>query len=88
MGVRLDAVPRDAAGLVRVRFGVRARSATAELLAEMYDRWPFFRSVVDNLGMVLAKADLDIGMRYAEALVDRRGRARRGRSVASSPSSS
>jgi phosphoenolpyruvate carboxylase len=40
-----------------------------ELLAEMYARWPFFRSVVDNLGMVLAKADLDIGARYAEGLV-------------------
>jgi phosphoenolpyruvate carboxylase len=40
-----------------------------ELLVEMYRRWPFFRSVVDNLGMVLAKADLDIGARYAEGLV-------------------
>jgi phosphoenolpyruvate carboxylase len=39
------------------------------LLVEMYQRWPFFRSMVDNLGMVLAKADLDIGSRYAEALV-------------------
>ena len=39
------------------------------LLAEMYIRWPFFRSVVDNLGMVLAKADLGIGARYAEGLV-------------------
>jgi phosphoenolpyruvate carboxylase len=38
-------------------------------LAEMYARWPFFRSMVDNLGMVLAKADLDIGARYAEGLV-------------------
>jgi phosphoenolpyruvate carboxylase len=45
------------------RFGDR------ELLAEMYARWPFFRSVIDNLGMVLAKADLDIGARYAEGLV-------------------
>ena len=39
------------------------------LLVEMYERWPFFRAVVDNLGMVLAKADLDIGTRYAEGLV-------------------
>ena len=23
----------------------------------MYERWPFFRSVIDNMGMVLAKAD-------------------------------
>jgi phosphoenolpyruvate carboxylase len=39
------------------------------LLAEMYRRWPFFASVVDNMGMVLAKADIDIGQRYADALV-------------------
>ncbi len=38
-------------------------------LSEMYSRWPFFRSMLDNLGMVLAKADLDIGARYAEGLV-------------------
>jgi len=42
----------------------------AELLAAMYRRWPFFHSVIDNLGMVLAKADVDIGRRYADALVD------------------
>jgi phosphoenolpyruvate carboxylase len=42
----------------------------AALLREMYSRWAFFRSVVDNLGMVLAKADLGIGTMYAEALVD------------------
>ena len=46
-----------------------AACGDAGLLAEMYGRWPFFRSVVDNLGMVLAKADLDIGRRYADALV-------------------
>jgi phosphoenolpyruvate carboxylase len=38
-------------------------------LAEMYTHWPFFRSMIDNLGMVLAKADLDIGARYADGLV-------------------
>ena len=42
---------------------------TTVTLAEMYSRWPFFRSMIDNLGMVLAKADLDIGARYAEGLV-------------------
>ena len=41
----------------------------AELLGEMYRTWPFFRTVIDNMGMVLAKADVDIGQRYAEALV-------------------
>ena len=35
----------------------------------MYERWPFFRSVIDNMGMVLAKADLGVGALYADALV-------------------
>ena len=46
-------------------------------LSEMYSRWPFFRSMVDNLGMVLAKADLDIGARYAEGLVADAGQRQR-----------
>ncbi len=48
---------------------VEAGGADAGLLARMFEGWPFFRSVVDNMGMVLAKADLEIGMRYASALV-------------------
>jgi phosphoenolpyruvate carboxylase len=39
------------------------------LLRRMFDRWPFFRSVLDNMGMVLAKADIGIGTMYADALV-------------------
>ncbi len=41
----------------------------ADLLREMYAEWPFFRTIVDNMGMVLAKADIDIGRRYADVLV-------------------
>jgi phosphoenolpyruvate carboxylase len=41
----------------------------ANLLAEMYTTWPFFNTIIDNMGMVLAKADIEIGRRYAEALV-------------------
>jgi phosphoenolpyruvate carboxylase len=39
------------------------------LLHDMQARWPFFRAMLNNMGMVLAKADLDIGRRYADALV-------------------
>jgi phosphoenolpyruvate carboxylase len=39
-------------------------------LSEMYQRWPFFRSVVSNMDMVLAKTDLSIASRYAELLED------------------
>ena len=39
------------------------------LLHEMHATWPFFQAMLNNMGMVLAKTDLEIGRRYAEALV-------------------
>ncbi len=44
--------------------------AREALLREMFARWPFFRSVVQNLDMVLAKTDLAIAARYAELVPD------------------
>ncbi len=41
-----------------------------DTLMQMYRRWPFFRSVVSNMDMVLAKTDLSIASRYAELLED------------------
>jgi len=41
-----------------------------DTLRAMYQRWPFFRSVVSNMDMVLAKTDLSIAARYAELLPD------------------
>lgn len=35
----------------------------------MHASWPFFRTALDNMGMVLAKTDMAIGRRYAEVLV-------------------
>ncbi|MFK7918897.1 MAG: phosphoenolpyruvate carboxylase [Ilumatobacter sp.] len=43
--------------------------AAGETLVEMYQEWPFFRTIIDNMGMVLAKADIEIGRRYADELV-------------------
>jgi phosphoenolpyruvate carboxylase len=43
-----------------------------EELREMYRAWPFFRSVLSNLDMVLAKTDLAIASRYAELVPDRK----------------
>ena len=38
-------------------------------LTEMHGQWPFFRAMLNNMGMVLAKTDLTIGRHYADALV-------------------
>jgi phosphoenolpyruvate carboxylase len=39
-------------------------------LQELHRRWPFFRSILSNMGMVLAKTDLDLAARYAELVPD------------------
>jgi phosphoenolpyruvate carboxylase len=40
------------------------------LLRAMHEQWPFFRSVLSNMAMVLAKTDLAIASRYAELVPD------------------
>jgi phosphoenolpyruvate carboxylase len=42
------------------------RDKALSRLRTMYRRWPYFRSVIDNLEQVLAKTDLHIAARYAE----------------------
>ncbi|WP_342374588.1 phosphoenolpyruvate carboxylase [Myxococcus stipitatus] len=37
----------------------------AALLKRMYRQWPFFKAVIDNVTMVLAKSDMAIAGRYA-----------------------
>ncbi|HEX8938229.1 MAG TPA: phosphoenolpyruvate carboxylase [Sphingomicrobium sp.] len=41
------------------------------LLREMLAAWPFFRTTLDNMAMVLAKSDMSIAARYAELVEDR-----------------
>jgi phosphoenolpyruvate carboxylase len=41
----------------------------AELMREMYEKWPFFHSFFDLIEMVLAKADPHISSRYDDVLV-------------------
>ncbi len=43
-----------------------------ELLGQMREQWPFFRTRIDMLEMVLAKADADIARLYDERLVQPR----------------
>jgi phosphoenolpyruvate carboxylase len=40
------------------------------LLREMSAAWPFFRTTLDNMAMVLAKSDLAIAVRYTELVED------------------
>ena len=40
------------------------------LLQAMYREWPFFRTLLSNMDMVLAKSDIGIASRYAELVTD------------------
>ncbi len=44
---------------------------SAELLRSMHRDWPFFRTLLSNMDMVLAKADFAIARHYAELVRDR-----------------
>ena len=39
-------------------------------LQAMYRNWPFFRSLMSNMDMVLSKSDMGIASRYAELVED------------------
>jgi phosphoenolpyruvate carboxylase len=52
------------------------RAGGLECLRDMYQHWLFFRSLVDNLQMVLAKADMRIARQYATLVSDERERDR------------
>ena len=51
------------------------RPGGIELLREMVTKWPFFRAVVDNVEMVLAKTDMHIASSYAALAPDAARRA-------------
>jgi len=47
------------------------RAARVDLLQRMHKQWPFFRTLLSNLDMVLAKSDLRIAARYVELVEDK-----------------
>jgi phosphoenolpyruvate carboxylase len=50
--------------------GPEGDAERVEILHELYERWPFFRSVLSNMAQVLAKSDLGLAARYAELVAD------------------
>ena len=50
--------------------GPESQSERVEILHDLYQRWPFFRSVLSNMAQVLAKSDLGLAARYAELVPD------------------
>lgn len=49
-----------------------ARKEALALLQKMYKQWPFFRTLLSNMDMVLAKSDLALASRYSELMGDAR----------------
>ncbi len=50
---------------------VETSDGAQALLKQMNDEWPFFRTILSNLDMVLAKADLGVARRYADLVPDK-----------------
>lgn len=44
--------------------------ARLAVLRDLYEKWPFFRSVLSNMAQVLAKADMGLAARYSELVDD------------------
>ena len=48
------------------------RKTQLALLQRMYKQWPFFKTLLSNMDMVLAKSDLGIAARYVALVEDKR----------------
>jgi phosphoenolpyruvate carboxylase len=49
---------------------VKERKAAVALLQKMVKQWPFFKTLLSNIDMVLAKSDLALASRYSELVPD------------------
>jgi phosphoenolpyruvate carboxylase len=58
-------------GAAAAAFVARRGPEGRALLARMWREWPFFRAMLSNLDMLLAKSDLSVAARYKELLADK-----------------
>ncbi len=52
--------------------GQTQRAVQLKLLQRMHKQWPFFRTLLSNLDMVIAKSDLAIAARYVDLVEDKK----------------
>lgn len=52
------------------------REAALSILQKMYKNWPFFRTLLSNMDMAIAKSDIALASRYSELVTDSRLRKR------------
>jgi phosphoenolpyruvate carboxylase len=50
--------------------GPESEQSRLEVLHDLYEKWPFFRSVLSNMAQVIAKADMGLAARYSELVED------------------
>lgn len=50
--------------------GPESEDERVKILHELYERWPFFASVLSNMAQVLAKSDLGLAAHYSELVAD------------------
>ncbi|BBY29698.1 phosphoenolpyruvate carboxylase [Mycolicibacterium sediminis] len=50
--------------------GPETRDEKVGVLRDLYERWPFFRTVLSNMAQVMAKADMGLAARYSELVED------------------
>ena len=51
---------------------IQAAHGQPALLQKMYRNWPFFRTLLSNMDIVMAKSDLALASRYSELVTDAR----------------
>ncbi len=52
--------------------GTKSQKERLALLQQMQRQWPFFKTLLSNMDMVIAKSDLALASRYAELVTDAR----------------